>query len=275
MGVRVQRWKGAIRLTIIWPKQDDLCPESWSLPPEAAERFLVDGDEVHIWLASLSLSEAELQARFATLLPDERKRADGFACPHNRGRFIAGRGLLRAILAGYTGQQPGDLHFATNGHGKPQLAADAESPLRFNMTHSRDLALYAIARGREVGIDLEWTHKEMDFQGLADRFFSAREAAALRTCPPEGRREAFFACWTRKEAYVKARGQGLSLGLDTFEVALTIGGPPALISRVAESGEQQFLSVYGFTPAPGYAAALAVEGCSCKPVWRRWPVSVC
>jgi 4'-phosphopantetheinyl transferase len=230
-------------------------------------------DEGHVWLASLDRTEGELRVLALTLSPDEKTRAERFHFPRDRDHFVAGRGLLRILLAGYTGQAPGDLHFTTNRYGKPQLAAPAEAPhpLRFNVSHSRDVALYAVARGREVGVDVEWMGRDLDFEGLAARFFSPRESAALGALPPDARRGAFFACWTRKEAYVKARGQGLSLGLDTFDVSLALGGPPEPVRSTAEPGAEERWSVYGFTPAADYAAALAVEGRPWRLLWRQLP----
>jgi 4'-phosphopantetheinyl transferase len=234
---------------------------------------LPEQDEVHVWQARLDRTAAELRVLSETLTPNEIVRAERFRFPRDRERFIAARGLLRALLAGYTGQPPDELRFTASEHGKPQLAAPPEAPhtLRFNVTHSGHFALYAVARGREVGVDLEWMHKDLDFAGVADRFFSPREASALRTLPREARREAFFAFWTRKEAYVKARGRGLSLGLDTFDVSLGPGGPPALVRQTGEPASSGCWSVYGFTPAAGYVAALAVEGSAWRMVLRRWP----
>jgi 4'-phosphopantetheinyl transferase len=234
---------------------------------------LAEQDEVHVWRACLDRTAAELQALSETLAPDETARAERFHFPRDRERFVAARGLLRALLSGYTGQPPGELRLTANEHGKPQLAAPAEAPhpLRFNVTHSRDLALYAVTWGREVGVDLEWMHKDLDFEGVVGRFFSPREAAALRALSREARREAFFACWTRKEAYVKARGRGLSLGLDTFDVSLTPSGPPEPVHQSGEPDEAGCWSVYGFIPAAGYVAALAVEGNAWRMVLRPWP----
>jgi 4'-phosphopantetheinyl transferase len=229
--------------------------------------------EVHVWLARLDRGPDEIRALGGILSEDERFRAERFCFPRDRDRFIAGRGILRTILAEYLNREPGQLRFASNPYGKPALAAVPEEspPLCFNVTHSEGLALYAVTRTREVGIDLEWAHRELDLQAIAERFFSPREAAGLGALPPEARREAFFACWTRKEAYVKARGQGLSLALDGFSVSLAVGGPPEHLRAAGNAHGADDWSVYGFTPVAGYSAALAVASPAWTMQWRHWP----
>jgi 4'-phosphopantetheinyl transferase len=133
------------------------------------------------------------------------------------------------------------------------------------------VALYAVTRGREIGIDLECIRFDLEVEKIAERFFSRREAATLRTLPPEVQRQAFFLCWTRKEAYFKARGEGLSLPLDQFDVSLIPGEPAALLSTQRDPYEVSRWSLQELTPAPGYAAALAVEGHGWGLACWQWP----
>lgn len=240
----------------------------WSPPPAA---LTLDENEVHVWRASLDLTASRIQSLERTLSPDECGRAGRFHFERDRRRFIVAHGLLRAILARYLGTEPGQLQFRYDPHGKPALAVDSGGGgLRFNLSHSHRVALYAVARGREVGIDVERIRTAVDVEQIAERFFSPREVAALRVLPPEVRTEAFFTCWTRKEAYVKARGKGLALPLDQFAVSLTPGEPAALLSVRGMLQETSRWSLRALAPGPGYVAALAVEGHSRRLRCWQW-----
>jgi 4'-phosphopantetheinyl transferase len=218
--------------------------------------------EVHVWRAPLSISDPERADLLATLSPDERARADRFHFDRDRAHFIAGRGFLRAILGAYLDVAPRALVFDYSPHGKPRLATGAGG-LRFNLSHSHDLALCAVALDRELGVDVEYIQPRLE-EGIAERFFSRREVAALRSLPAEAQSAAFFACWTRKEAYVKAHGQGLSLRLDRFDVSLAPGEPAALLRTEDDPAEAMRWSLRELVPGPGYAGALAAEG----QTWR-------
>ncbi len=153
------------------------------------------------------------------------------------------------------------MRFAYTTYGKPLLADETgASGLRFNLTHSHGLALLAVTRGREIGVDVERIRDNLEGEKLAERFFSPREVAALRSLPPELRREAFFHCWTRKEAYIKAVGKGLSLPLDQFDVTLHPGEPAALLATRHDSEEAQRWSMRSLAPGEGYVGALARRG---------------
>ncbi len=160
------------------------------------------------------------------------------------------------------------MRFTYSNYGKPLVAnEDNGNDLRFNLTHSHGLALLAVTRGRDIGIDVEYLRDmERDGELLAERFFSPRETAALRSLPPELRREAFFHCWTRKEAYIKANGKGLSLPLDEFDVSLHPGEQAALLATQHDPDDARRWSMRSLLPADGYIAALTVEG----PSWRLW-----
>jgi medium-chain acyl-[acyl-carrier-protein] hydrolase len=226
-------------------------PVSDAVPPLA-------GDEVHVWRMELERTPESLAELERTLAPDERQRADRFLFPHDRHRFIAARGTLRTLLGRYLGREPAGVPIRTNAQGKPELDGEGGG-LRFNLAHSHGLALFAFTRGREVGVDLEKVRADLNGEQLAERFFSAREVEGLRSLPPGQRREAFFACWTRKEAYLKATGMGLRLPLDCFDVSLAPAAAALLETRhdPAEAGRW---SLCDLAPAPGYAGALAALG---------------
>ncbi len=139
------------------------------------------------------------------------------------------------------------------------------------MSHSHGVALYAVTRDREVGIDLEFIRRDLEVEQIAERFFSRRETATLRALPTALREYAFFLCWTRKEAYIKARGEGLSLPLDQFDVSLIPGEPAALLSTQPDSDEALRWSLQELTLASGYVAALAVEGRGWSLSCWQWP----
>jgi 4'-phosphopantetheinyl transferase len=224
----------------------------------------LEEDEVHVWRVSLQRSEADVIRLRDTLSADEAARADRFHFERDRRHFIAGRGLLRTLLAGYLGRRPAELRFAYGPHGKPLLAETG--PLRFNLAHSQGLALIAITLGREVGVDVEWLDRTIRHEEIAQRFFSPREQAALAALPAELRAEAFFLCWTRKEAYLKAHGGGLSVPLDSFDVSLTPGAPAELLEVRGKPVEAGRWSLLALEPGPGYVGAVAAEGRS----WRLW-----
>ena len=220
----------------------------------------LSADVVHIWQAHLDLP-AELLAQLrATLSIDEQRRADRFHFSRDRHRFTAGRGILRNILSRYSGIQPALLEFDYSRRGKPALRSDcAGGALNFNLSHSGGLALYAVTRHRQIGIDLEILRPMPDAEKIAERFFSANESAALRNLPAAEKQEAFFLCWTRKEAYLKAVGQGLT-GLDDVEVSLTPGEPAKILSISGDILQASRWSLQHLTPTPGCVGALAVEG---------------
>lgn len=241
----------------------------WSVPPET---FILGSDEVHVWRATLDQPASQIESFRRTLAADEHARAERFYFQRDRERFIVARGVLRALLSFYVHGTPACLSFRYSAHGKPALAWDSDKDtIRFNLSHSHGVALYAVTRGREVGIDLEYIRSDLEVEQIAERFFSRREIATLRTLPPEVRRQAFFLCWTRKEAYIKARGEGLSLPLDQFEVSLIPRESAALLSTQSDPDEVSRWSLQELTPAPGYAAALAAEGRDWHLVCWQWP----
>ena len=182
-----------------------------------------------------------------------------FRFEKDRRRYLIGRGGLRTLLGRYLDLAPQDLRFETAAAGKPHLAS-GQGELQFNMAHSGEFVLIAIAEGRKVGIDVEEIRDDFDAGELAAHFFSPGEQRDLETLTGCIKIEAFFECWTRKEAYVKARGEGLSLPLDQFDVSLRPGEPARLIATRPDPAEARRWQLSGLDVADGYKAALAVEG---------------
>ena len=218
-------------------------------------------DEIHLWRAALDHPAIHVERVAAVLSVDERNRAERFYFDQDRRRFIVGRGLLRMILGRYMSVEPRRLEFCYGPHGKPALVETAGtwSP-RFNVSHSDGLALYAVTHRQELGVDVERIRPIADVGAIADRFFSAEENAVLHAVPPSRKIEAFFTCWTRKEAYIKATGDGLSLPLDQFDVSLAPGASSALLSIRGAPGAATGWLLRDLALGPEYVAALAVEG---------------
>lgn len=218
------------------------------------------GDDVHVWRIPLDPPPPLLTDLSAALSADERSRAARFRFDIHRTRFTAGRAVLRHLLASYLKMRPDEVSFRYSAHGKPSLAGSAaDSGLRFNFSNAGGMALAAFVLDREVGVDLEELKRVADFAAIAERYFSAAENEAMRALPPESRDAAFFTCWTRKEAYIKALGEGLSVPLDSFDVTLAPGEPPRLLATRGETGGAPRWSLHALDPGPGYVGALAVE----------------
>jgi len=214
--------------------------------------------EVHLWQAALDDRLADGLKRL--LSADEVSRADRFHFARDRNHFIAARGLLRILLSAYLGINSDELRFSYAEKGKPSLEETQQSAINFNLAHSHGMAIYAFAHGREVGVDLEYIREDLAGEKIAERFFSPREIAMLKSVPAELRKEAFFNCWTRKEAYIKARGEGLSMPLDEFDVSLAPGEAVALLLNHTEPAEVTRWTMRSIPVPSGYVAALVVEG---------------
>jgi 4'-phosphopantetheinyl transferase len=214
--------------------------------------------DVYVWHAALDVEAGVASFLEDTLSADERDRADRFRFARDRRRFVAARALLRTILGRWLDRDPGGLSFLVGSHGKPYLAESDGEPPFFNVAHSGDHALIAVTRHAPVGVDIEIVREAPDPLAIAERFFSARETAAIRQLPRDRQRLAFFQHWTLKEAYVKALGTGLSHPFDGFEVTLVAGGPPRLGST-DPAGQVDGWSLRDLSNLPEYAAALAVQ----------------
>lgn len=244
-------------------------PSDFWLP--SPDDITLADDEVHVWRTTLDLPQSEMQYLRRVLTSDELCRANRFHFERDRQHFIAGRGSLRVILGRYLQVGPERLNFDYNDYGKPFLASEfGQSGLNFNLSHSDGLVLYAVTRNREVGIDLERIRTDFAYEGIAKRFFSRAEVAALRTIPAKLKPIAFFKCWTRKEAYLKAQGKGLSLPLDSFDVAFAPNEPARLLATRSEPEEALRWTLTELVIDRGYIGALAVKGCNCIYKYWQW-----
>jgi 4'-phosphopantetheinyl transferase len=208
--------------------------------------------------------------RLASVLSTaEQERAARFAFVRDRNRYTVARAIIRQLLGGYLGEPPENVVLVTLPDGKPSLAATARIPgLRFNLSHSHEFALCAFCLGHELGIDIEKIKPRVAFEGIESRYFSPKERAELETLPQDLRPEGFFLCWTRKEAYVKARGEGLKVPLESFSVSLTPGKPVVL-----QSSDEERWSLYSIHPTAGFVGALAVEGRGHRLQFWEWSES--
>ena len=230
---------------------------TWLSPPN---RITLRAEDVHVWRSSLDLSESTCKALRDVLTPDEAARADRFHFAADHRHYIAARGCLRWLLGRYLGMHPAEIRFSYNEFGKPSLAAPTKRELNFSLAHSGGLALYALTLKRQIGVDLEFIRQDFTGDEIAERFFSAGEVEGLDRIPAALRQQAFFNCWTRKEAFVKAIGAGLSAPLDQFEVSLAPNEPVALLETNWDHQEAARWSLVAIDPGPGYVAAVAVRG---------------
>jgi 4'-phosphopantetheinyl transferase len=236
---------------------------------EIQPTLLLPDNEVHLWRVDLENVRAEEPRWEPMLSADEKHRASRFIFPADRQRFIAARALLRTILAGYLTADPCSLTFIYSKRDKPSLAAPyGASEITFNLSHSGGVALYAITRRREVGVDIEQMRRNSDLEGIARRFFSAHEQRQLEGLPAEEKVHAFFRCWARKESYIKATGDGLSLPLSQFDVSLEAGSTNALVATRPDRSEAALWQLREIPAGIGYAAALCIKGHDCQ--LRSW-----
>lgn len=242
--------------------------KTWLAAP--AHLFLALND-VHVWRASLDIPHMEVERLQQTLAPDEEKRARSFYFEKDRRHFIVARGLLRTILGRYLNIEPSALLFRYNTYGKPELVLlPGKLQVSFNVSHTHGLVLYAVTLQRRIGVDIEHLDAKVGGEDIVEHFFSQREIATFRALSPAQQREAFFRAWTRKEAYIKARGEGLSLPLDQFGVSLAPGEPAALLENQDDPEEVIRWSLQDLLPGAGYLAALAVEGHDWQLTCWQW-----
>lgn len=217
-------------------------------------------DEIHIWFAVLGQSVSRLHKFIQTLSIEERIRAEHFYFERDRRSFIVRRGILRTILGFYLNVEPSQLLFRYGQNGKPELADTfGNETVHFNLSHSDGVALFAFARDREIGVDIEYIHDISEMEQIAERFFSIKENDVLRSLPKSQKREAFFKGWTCKEAFVKVLGDGLSRPLDKFDVSLVPGEPAKLLRIEGDSREASRWSIQDLKPALNYVGAFAVK----------------
>lgn len=242
--------------------------QRWCNPPS---KLILGQEEIHVWRADLNVNQQLLEALEDTLEMKERHRANRFHFEKDRRHFISARGILKIILGRYLKLKPKRLKLVYTTHGKPKIANEMDhNYLKFNLSHSHGLALYAITLGREIGIDIESVRANLSFEKIAKRFFSPLEFKMFSALPPSERIEGFFNCWTRKEAYIKAIGEGLSIPLNQFDVTLNPSDEAKIVSIKGDPILASSWSLYALIPAPGYVGALAVEGKNLRIKYWMW-----
>jgi len=227
------------------------------LPSKPATKLTLPEKEVHLWSASLSQPAAVRELLATNLSPDEQTHAARFHTERHRNEYKVARGLLRAILSHYTGVAAPALQFQLGRRGKPALQSEIVS---FNLSHSEDLVVYAISCQKEIGVDVEYVRPLNDLGVIAQKFFAAAEYQELLRLDETARLEGFFNCWTRKEAYVKAMGDGLYAPLDDFQVSLAPDSPASFVSSRTHFLLASEWSLFGIQPRAGYVGAVAVHG---------------
>lgn len=237
---------------------------AWNPPPPEVS---LPAHELHVWQAVTDQPDVVVHRLRSTLSPDELARADRFYFERDRRRYIVGRGVLRNLLGAYVHQSPDQIVFNYNVYGKPAGAA----ALHFNVAHSHERVLFAFTAQAPVGIDVEYVLRVVnDMDLLAERFFAPEENEVYRALPEVEKRAAFFRCWTRKEAYIKALGIGLSHPLDRFVVSLAPDRPAALLSSIDDPQAMQRWLVIHLEPHSDYVGAIALESRSAQLMCWKW-----
>jgi 4'-phosphopantetheinyl transferase len=254
-------------------------------PPRSPAGLALPAGEVHLWSVPLDPPADRVEALRRHLSADEQDRASRFRFDRHRRQYVVGRGALRALLGAYLGIRPELVRFTYGPRGKPflELIPSPLSPipgergqdagaLFFNLSNSHELALVGFMLGREIGVDVEHLKPMPDCEKISERFFSESERKVLRELPAERKEEAFFNCWTRKEAYLKAVGEGLAAPLDSFDVTLAPGEPPRMLTLRGDAAAASRWWFQHYEIAPDYIGALAVERQSEGEEWvvRTW-----
>jgi len=234
----------------------------WPPPPD---RLNLQNGRVQLWAVALDDASLDSDRGLTILSSDETARAAKFKFERDRRRYVVAHTALREILARCLETGAADVEFVAGGNGKPSLAgAFRDSGVHFNLSHSHERALIAVAQSRELGVDIEFVKVDFPFDDVADRFFTAKEVAALRALPVHLQRQAFYKCWTSKEAFLKAKGTGLSGKLDEVEIILEGNGPIRIHAAVPD------WSLEELNPGDGYAGALVSAGKAARIQVYRW-----
>lgn len=241
----------------------------FNLPPSVLG---MPHDEIHIWSAVLDQPPYKIHRLANTLSIEEKKRAERFHFVHDRRRFIVGRGVLRTLLANYLKIAPDDVQFCYGSNGKPFIKSFYnKDKLQFNLSHSENYALFAFARDREIGIDIEYVHFFSEMEKIAKQFFSTNEFFALQSLPNGEKKTAFFTFWTRKEALAKAVGMGLSHDLNKIDMTRCRRQLSLTMHDKRNSNKDSFWSIQDLNLVPGFAAAVAVKGENWRLHCWKWP----
>lgn len=226
--------------------------DQWNTPPQ---QIIIPPRDIHVWRINVNDYSNYLANFYKLLSYDEHKRTSQYHFEKDRKNFIIARGILRSIISRYLLITPEEIKFSYNAYGKPYLNPKNNGPLYFNISHSADLILYIFSKNNEVGIDVENIHPIDNFENIAEQFFSPRENIKLKSVPASLRLNSFFKCWTRKEAFIKAIGNGLSYPLHEFDVSLLPNEPATLLKVQRDPYLSSQWSLKALTPYPGYEAA--------------------
>lgn len=240
---------------------------------ESGHAAPLDGASVHLWYVRSDRLDADTMTRLhGTLSTDERKRADDYFQARDRRTSIVARGLLREQLSRYCGIPAGELRFTTVGNGKPALAPGlSNQSVQFNISHSGGAVLLGFTRLAEVGVDIEAGNRHLDdLMGVAESFFAPGETAALKRLSADQQRRGFLNCWTRKEAFIKVHGEGLSRDLNSFEVELAPNAAPRLLRLDGSTAAAERYSLYAVDPDPDHVAAICLPARPAKLEAFAW-----
>jgi len=248
---------------------EQITPTEAFLWPVPRVRPTLKVDEVHVWAASLEQPAAGVRALESLLSLRELNRAERFRDEGHRRRYVVAHGILRRVLASYRQADPRTLRFTIGESGKPALS-DERGPtaLRFNLSHTEDLALIAVTLGREIGVDVERVRPISELDSIVESYFTSRERDTLRTMEDTARRDAFYRCWTRKESYAKATGGDLSVALGGFDTMLSSG--PADLPALGAPRDAAGWNLHELLPADGYVGAVAIDGSVSRLLSWRW-----
>ena len=230
--------------------------------------FELDPNEVHIWFVCVDDEKYHLDGLWDILSEDEKERANRFYFDHDRTRYILAHGILRTLLSCYTKTKPNSHYFISNPYGKPALS-EKGTPC-FNMSHSGSQILYGFTREREIGVDIELVKSIENIDQIIDRYFSKREKLEFSKLPDHLLKEAFYTCWTRKEAFIKAQGQGLSIPLDQFSVSFLTEKPVRILETQHDNQAADRWSLLDVSVNTNYKSAAAVEGHGLIVKTRQW-----
>ncbi len=244
-------------------------PDNFKTPPSG--NIPISPDEIHVWRINFENINCDLTGHSKIISPEEKYRADKFHFEKDKTRFIIRHSILRSVLGRYLLRKPESIQFEYNTHGKPALKGNLyNTGIQFNLSHSNNLALIAIVLNREIGIDIEHINANIDYENIAIQYFSENEISELRSLPSQQQLIAFYNCWTRKEAYIKALGQGLAIPLSTFDVTLTPNKPAALLKTIHQSLPHNCHSIANIRPHLDYIAAAVVPGQIAQVKYWGW-----
>ncbi|HFA51609.1 MAG TPA: 4'-phosphopantetheinyl transferase superfamily protein [Bacteroidetes bacterium] len=241
----------------------------WTPPPAD---FKLAPSEAHLWRVGLDIPPSRQSSFWDILSDDEKQRANRFRFEKDKRRYIAGRAVLRNLLAQYLNKKPAEIHFRYGPQGKP--FSENGLSLKFNLSNSAHLALIGFVLNDELGVDLEDAGREVETTLVAKHFFSKKETERLLALPAHQQQTAFYNCWTRKEAFIKAKGDGLSFPLDQFEVSLRPNEKAELLATYWDEKEKEKWSLFSVAPMDGFVGALAVEGKIKKVKYWDWEKNI-